>query len=311
MFETILAYISNIESVLALGGRILGLKKLLHTKVSETKIDSVENRFLILFEKHGVNRNQIPRFFGHGLMLDDVSSPEKLLPKLTHEMLQDASDLFAIRLEWLECTDDIIYPIYQHHFYQAPERFQRFLLELKLHGDQHHLSAHFVVSNNPKLTDYNAFFYIQELIGELGDKQIVRYHLCSHQWTHQYWKARADLAACVAIACATLGDAWGFQTKDDISAFDRGERFLSELDNLQDQKKTSKNPQRKGNLWRPEDWVADPASFLDGVDEGKRGKVFGLSRWLEHYNQGLMNTRFPMYANAAEAFEAELEKHTN
>lgn len=270
--------------------------------------ESVVERFILLFEKHGVHRNQIPRFFGHGLTLDDVSSPEKLRPKLTHDVLQAASDLFAIRLEWLECADNTIYPIYQHQFYQAPERFQQFLTDLQSNGDRHRLSAHFVVSNHSKQRDYNALLYVKEAIGELGDTQISRYHLCSHQWIHQYWKARADLAACAAIACATLGDAWGFQTAADISDFDCGERFLSDIDTLPNQRKISTNPKRKTQLWRPEDWVADPKSFLDGVDEGDFGKANALARWLEYAKAGYMDTKFPEYANAKELFVKALKK---
>ena len=316
MFEAILGYIGGLESVLALGGRILGLKKYFSAKKSNKENDSIPYRFILLFEKHGVHRNQIPRFFGHGLTPEDVSSPEKLLSKLTHDVLQAASDLFAIRLEWLECADNKIYPTDQYQFYQAPERFRQFLKDLQSNGEYHRLSAHFVISNHPTITtykaqrdlekkleeedEYNALLFIKERIGELGDTQISRYHLFSQQWTHQYWKARADLAAYAAIACATLGDAWGFQTAADISDFDRGERFMSDIDTLPNQQKISKNPKRKGSLWRPEDWVADPASFLDGVDEGKDA---GLFRWLGYHKQGLMATNFSMYENVAEAFE--------
>jgi hypothetical protein len=283
-------------------------KKYRDSKQSPGKEDSIPYRFILLFEKHGVHRNQIPRFFGHGLTPEDVSSPEKLLSKLTHDVLQAASDLFAIRLEWLECADNTIYPIYQHQFYQAPECFRQFLTDLQSNGDRHRLSAHFVVSNHSKQLDYNALLFVKEAIGELGDTQISRYHLCSHQWTHQYWKARADLAACAAIACATLGDAWGFQTAADISDFDRGERFMSDIDTLPNQRKISKNPKRKAKLWRPEDWAADPESFLDGVDEGIPGKKAALARWLEYANAGYMNTKFPEYANAPERFAEMLER---
>ena len=35
---------------------------------------TLPTRFIALFEHHGVHRNQIPRFFDHGLTVKDVSS---------------------------------------------------------------------------------------------------------------------------------------------------------------------------------------------------------------------------------------------
>lgn len=78
-----------------------------------------------LFEAHGIHRNQIPRFFGNGLMLADIESNEKLLPKLSPELLQLAADLFAIRIEWLEGVDEQIYKI--HDFYKQPQAYADFL----------------------------------------------------------------------------------------------------------------------------------------------------------------------------------------
>ena len=50
--------------------------------------ESISTRFVRLFETHGVNRNQIPRFFGFDLTVADVSNDDILLNKLTEEMLE-------------------------------------------------------------------------------------------------------------------------------------------------------------------------------------------------------------------------------
>ena len=34
--------------------------------------ETVAGRFIRLFESHGVHRNQIPRFFGHGLAVQQI-----------------------------------------------------------------------------------------------------------------------------------------------------------------------------------------------------------------------------------------------
>lgn len=62
--------------------------------------ESVAERFVKLFESHGVYRNQIPEFFGHELTIADVQTEESLLTKLTPSLLQSAADLFQINAEW-------------------------------------------------------------------------------------------------------------------------------------------------------------------------------------------------------------------
>ncbi len=77
-----------------------------NTPPTDKQNTEITNRFIQLFEKHGVHRNQIPQFFDYGLTLVDVVDHEKLLAKLTPITLQAACDLFAVRLEWLLGVDD-------------------------------------------------------------------------------------------------------------------------------------------------------------------------------------------------------------
>ena len=86
---------------------------------------SVADRFFLLLESHGVHRNQIPRFIGHGLMLADVQNSATLNPKLTEALLNDVCDKFAVRREWLDGAEPEIYK--RHDFYKKPENFLTFL----------------------------------------------------------------------------------------------------------------------------------------------------------------------------------------
>ena len=70
----------------------------------------VAARFIQLFEAHGVHRNQIPRFFGHGLTLIDLKDNASLLLKLNEEMLEGVCQLFAVRREWLDGAEKQISP---------------------------------------------------------------------------------------------------------------------------------------------------------------------------------------------------------
>ena len=134
---------------------------------------TVSSRFVDLFENHGVHRNQIPRFFGNGLTLNDVETNKKLLPKLTPEILQAAAKLFAIRIEWLEGVDKQIYEI--HDFYKQPKAYADFLHRLNA-GDDHRVIAKLVWSTDTS-HEQDAVLVLEEQFEYLGDESVVRYHI--------------------------------------------------------------------------------------------------------------------------------------
>ena len=80
---------STVLSIASQVCKLLGIKNLIKPK-SEIGIAS---RFFQLFENHGVHRNQIPRFFEHGLALTDVKDEDSILPKLNEEVLNDVCEL--------------------------------------------------------------------------------------------------------------------------------------------------------------------------------------------------------------------------
>lgn len=90
----------ELNAVLNLLDRIIKCLKYIFHRLPEKKpsLNSVPRRFVLLFENHGVHRNQIPRFFDHGLTLADMSSDDNLLAKLTPDILKAASELFACGL---------------------------------------------------------------------------------------------------------------------------------------------------------------------------------------------------------------------
>lgn len=63
-------------------------KKYIPFLKSAAKPESVAARFVRLFETHGVHRNQIPRFFDHGLTLNDLKSDDSLLPRLNKKNIR-------------------------------------------------------------------------------------------------------------------------------------------------------------------------------------------------------------------------------
>jgi hypothetical protein len=44
--------------------------------------------------------------------------------------------------------------------------------------------------------------------------------------------------------------------------------------------------------WHPDKWIYDPIVFLDGITEGKLGKVGALEKWLDYFDKGHMETNY-------------------
>ena len=98
-------------------------KKYLNGNDEEQKVITITTRLIALFESHGVHRNQIPEFFGHGLDIPSCASDDKLLEKITPEIINGAVKLFGINKDWLEGSSTEIYNI--PDFYKHPEKYKQ------------------------------------------------------------------------------------------------------------------------------------------------------------------------------------------
>lgn len=271
----------EIESAISLLERISNFFKSRHLRLKDPVF--IE-RFIQLFENHGVQRNQIPHFFDHGLKPKDVVSNNFLLDVLTNEMINDACILFAIRREWLDGTDNQIYPL--HDFYKHPKDFSDFLDGLLSGNVSKETMQGVLLSQTEKylnLQDDEALIILQEPIGTLGERRIYRYHICNN-WLFSYWKSRAYLVSCVAIAWKKGVHLNGRKAEAAlIKKYSQGDSFL-------DYKGESALPLR-GEHWFPEDMTLHPKDFLNGIDPEKEGFGYhsALDLWLKLEKDGFMD----------------------
>lgn len=264
----------EIEAALSLRDRFNNWRK--KDKVQPPK--TVASRFVQLFEAHNIHRNQIPRFFGHGLEIANVKDDNTLHNHLTENILDNVCQLFAIRREWLDCAEDQIYEI--HSFYKNIEAMNGYLDDLKANGSEW-LSAELIFSACNKEED-DTLLVIDELIGYVGDKPIYRYHLISN-WRHTYWKCRPEIAACIAMLSNKNIHLKGRFVKESIGRFCDGYKFYNSILNFR-----SISPIG----WHPDVWVYDPIEFCKGLKEGNFGKENALAIWIDYYHKGLMTTGY-------------------
>lgn len=243
---------------------------------------TVSERFLNLFEAHGVHRNQIPRFFGRGITLKHVQSKDNLIDALTEDALHDACDMFAVNRSWLDGASEKVYSLYP--CYKRPKKFKELidgLVEKKAN-----CSGYLLLGRNgrtPKSQQYDAVLVIQEEIGYIDDKAICRYHLCDH-WIFDYWKCRAYLAACVGYAWSRevyiLGQ---FADRATVAEIAEGGALLQSHE-------WGGGLASYGQICYPEDLALTPEAFLQGLKgrDDSFGERKGLELWLELEDKGWM-----------------------
>lgn len=281
--------LGEVEAAFSLWDR---LKKKLAGNAAQA---TVASRFVYLFENHGVHRNQIPRFFGHGLSAEDVSTNEKLLAVLNEAMLQEAADLFAVNREWLDGADARIYEV--HDFYKEPEKFAEFISVLLSRSDA---VEGMLYKTKTRSHGYDAIIVIEEQIGWVGERPIYRHHLCGN-WIFSYWKSRAYLTACIALAWKNSLYIHGQNAPVEwIKSMTEGTHFYLGIDD-------NIRP-AFGEKWYPEDMCDNPTVYLDGVSEGNSGKSLALGLWLKLHDKGFMEAGFTE-GNFRSAFETEQQKY--
>jgi hypothetical protein len=272
-----LEFLGGIINVFSLWDR---LKK---WRFPDPVVTNTAQRFIRLFESHGVARAQIPRFFGHGLTIHQVEDETELLKVLDGNLLTSAAELFGIQVEWLEGGSEDLYEI--KHFYQQPEAFGLWL-DAQLQIACGEKIDGWLLTSELKTDEYDALILMREKIGELADETIYRYHFCE-QWIYGYWKCRADIAACVA-------QAWK------RNCYISGRRIDADVFSALVSLKTIPDTEREatsisGRRFYAEDLTTDPDFYTHELDEGQFGKSSALSRWLSHNERGLMDSGFGVH----------------
>ncbi|MFH1987987.1 MAG: hypothetical protein ABIK25_10225 [Pseudomonadota bacterium] len=288
--------IGEIHSALNVGEKLWKFIGFLR-KIKTPQAESVSSRFVRLFECHNVHRNQIPRFFGHGLTVKDVHDDLSLLSKLDEPLLDAACERFGVRREWLDGAESQVYAC--HDFYKKSGDVLPFLNQLREGNPEGTLDGMLIA---PEDGEGYALVVLSEKIGEIGNKAIYRFHLCNN-WVFDYWKSRACLTAFVAICWKNGVHIRGtYLPEKEIERIAWGEALVGTEEG---------EPAIRGaRLWDPEDMALRPDVFLSGVDseQDQFGFKAALRLWLDLEQQGYMSTGLAMYSKEAirSTFEQKL-----
>jgi hypothetical protein len=173
---------------------VRALIRRLTTRAKSEPVAAVAQRFLSLFQEHGVPATQIPRLVPQ-LTLDRLRSTETLLPALTGAVLDHTANLFRVRRTWIEGASDTIYEC--PFCYQKPEWFFEEVAATSITGIVYPIRALFS-GKGLDMTDAREqpiALLLLEKVAELGDEEIVRYRIFCDEWDWGHWKCRVQLKA--------------------------------------------------------------------------------------------------------------------
>jgi hypothetical protein len=166
-------------------------------------ITKVAERFLKLFEDHGVQLTQIPHFIPQ-VTLDALLSPERLLPILTSSVLDQAAELFGVRRDWLDGVSDVMYQC--RSCYKAPMCFFEDIKELHIDDPWQCVRALCSVKelHKGKGRGQDMVLVLAKRIKQYDDVDVYRYTIYGDEWDWGYLKCRIQLKAMARLFYKTM-----------------------------------------------------------------------------------------------------------
>jgi hypothetical protein len=177
------------------------LNKLLQRLTGKPTINSVNivaQRFIQIFQEHGVIAAQIPRLMPQ-IKLGDLQSEASLLAALTPDILKQTAELLGVSLKWLEGASDKIYE--DQSCYKRPELFFELLAGIRNRksGDDIGIPLQILTSNKhldgSNTQNQPLLPILVEEIAELDDETIYRYIIFNDGFDWGYLPTRVQLKA--------------------------------------------------------------------------------------------------------------------
>ncbi len=152
----------------------------------------VGERFLSLFQAHGVTPEQIQRFLPQ-VTLQHLTG-NRLNEVLTNETLDQVAALFGVRREWLEGVDQQIYePVF---CYKAPVLFFHDMARWQVKPQTFSVRALCCGElDNSSSREQPLVLLTIEKVGMIGDEEVCRYRVYHDAWNWGYFPCRLQLKA--------------------------------------------------------------------------------------------------------------------
>lgn len=250
--------------------------------VEENRIVALVERFLLVYEAHGIEREQLPRFIDQKFCIEysDLVSNEKLLLKINNELLQWTCDTFGLERSWLDGVSNRIYKSLD--FYKNVHGFIDFLYNLTQNYNKRVRVYAFKCTKDLKRDrtfSPEIALLLKVPIGQIDRKDIFKYIPIGTNWHWDYWRTRYQFKV-ITLICKKLSIyIQGFDlTTEEILGLHNGtvfpERILKNM-----------NP---GRTWYPEDYVDLPYENVKVKENDEKDSLYEYIKdqgYLEYFHK--------------------------
>lgn len=210
------------------------------------------DRLLKAFEAHGVPPHQLPRLMPQPIQFEPqhVTSSVALINHLRFEHLDWASQLLAIRRDWLDLEVD--QPHHEVNVYKNPRKLYKWLEERAAIRSGRMASIHVLTEDafdDPSVAHGRFVLIYEEAFAEMEDKSLSRYWYLSVGSHFEHPSCVIDLLGILTIAEHFILLPCGHAVPAAVtSAAEAGKLGLIPL------------VLKGGKRWHPQDWV--PVQYL-------------------------------------------------
>ncbi|WP_456311280.1 conjugal transfer protein TraE [Serratia proteamaculans] len=172
----------------------------IETSPHQSRIDTMYDRLMLLFESHGIEPLQMSRMLAdHGFTLSRLKSRDATLDLITPELLATVSGWFGVETSWLSAKSNAVYPTRTLHWYKCPENMAAAVIERNIrYGDLEifavkNAGVDFRLAEEHDDNDHHlGMGFLLRYRSRAGESSVSRYEFCEFQrWNYE--KCRADL----------------------------------------------------------------------------------------------------------------------
>jgi len=249
----------------------------------KSKVDLVVDRFIKVYEAHGIQQNQIVTFVDKefNLKLKDFKNNESILEILDNDLIEWTCNKFGVKRDWIDGTSDRIYESVD--YYKEVPKFIKDISELVKNKNDLELFA-FKEGELDRENEYqDIVLLIRYSIGKNNSQTVYRYTPISTCWKWGYWRSRYQLKSIFYICEKLHIFINGYDLKDK-KLIAHGKCFPSEM--LQTIPISI--------TWYPEDYVDLISQNFQAkeIDETEKVREYiKQENYIQYLNQAILNLK--------------------
>ncbi|MBO2535090.1 hypothetical protein [Rummeliibacillus suwonensis] len=166
-------------------------------------VNVVVDRFVQVYEAHGIKQNQIAFFIDKefNLQLRDFKDNASILQVLNDDLIKWTCEKFGIQRDWIDGTSEKIYG--RKDYYKQIERFIDDICKIIREGEEVELYAFKDGELDRADENHDVILLLRYPIDKINSRIIYKYVPIETYWMWGYWRSRFQLKA-IFFICERL-----------------------------------------------------------------------------------------------------------